>query len=244
MALGTKTEQVAAALERDLLRGEYRGPLPTEPELARRFGVCRATVREAVARLSAKALVTVRPCTGIRPSGPLSWTVDRMADLVVAHRAEPLGARYLKDYLEARRLLLSEVVALACVRRTDEDAATVSFLVWDLGQTVAFRPGHAVERCERDVIEAFVAATGSVVLWALFNSLGRLSDLLPPPTLNPAPTHPAIPVEVYQRLAGYLERRSAEPARQLMLEAMLQAHRDLKARFVESQGLAGSAEGR
>lgn len=236
MAFGTKTEQVAAELERDLLREENRGMLPTERELAGRFGVSRGTVREAVARLSAKALVKVRPCTGIQSIGPRAWTVDRMAELIDAHRSEPIGARYLEDYLEARRLVLGEVVALACARRSEDDVATVNFLVWDLGQTIDRRPGHAVERCEQDVLEAFVAATGNVALFALFNSLGRPGDLVPAAPAH-APARPSLPLEVYQRLAGYLERRGAEPARQLVLEALLQAHRDLKARFVEGPSL-------
>jgi DNA-binding FadR family transcriptional regulator len=242
MALETKTEQVAAALERDLMRGDYRGPLPAERELAERFGVCRTTVREAVARLTAKELVTVRPRTGIRSRAPRTWTFDRMPELIEAHRTEPLGASHLEDYLEARRLLLGEVVALACMRRSDDDVQTIKFLVWDLEQTVSRRAGYAVERCERDVLEAFVWATGNVVLAALFNSLAKLNDLLPDKLPSPIPSGPSMPVEVYRLLADYLERRGAEPAKQLVLEALLQAHREMKLRFVAGPGLANDVQ--
>jgi hypothetical protein len=51
-----------------------------------------------------------------------------------------------------------------------------------------------------------------------------------------------MPVEVYRLLADYLERRGAESAKQLVLEALLQAHREMKQRFVAGPGLANDLQ--
>ncbi|MHB8879387.1 MAG: FadR/GntR family transcriptional regulator [Myxococcaceae bacterium] len=231
MFIGTKVEQVTAVLEGELLRGEYRGPLPAEPLLARRFGVCRSTIREAVARLTAKGLVSVRPAYGILPSVKSEWTMDRMVELVAATRGAEAGAQYLEDLLETRRLVFAEIIAVACTRRSTEDVGMIAFLVWDLELSARGHPSVHVRDCERDVLDSFVVATRSMVLGALYRSIEKLRALLPAPVPPFSSGGPTMPVEVYQLLSGHLEHRAAEPARNLVLEALLQSHRQMKELF-------------
>src|SRR3712207_72595 len=47
--------------------------LPAEPELARRFGVSRTVVREAVRTLSSQGLIAVRHGSGMRVQPPDRW---------------------------------------------------------------------------------------------------------------------------------------------------------------------------
>ncbi len=61
----TRWRQIAEALGRDLAEARFaEGRLPTEPELAARFGVNRHTVRRAIGRLADQGLVRVEQGRG------------------------------------------------------------------------------------------------------------------------------------------------------------------------------------
>jgi len=81
-----KVETAAEALRKEILRGAFGtdGQLPTEPELAKRFGAARETVRRALQFLKERGLVVSRQGTGTfvrpRPQRTVLWadpTVDR-----------------------------------------------------------------------------------------------------------------------------------------------------------------------
>ncbi|MFA9444942.1 FadR/GntR family transcriptional regulator [Egicoccus sp. AB-alg6-2] len=92
--------------------------LPGERELARRLGVSRTTVRQAIVVLQTQGILEVRHGGGtfvreLDPSsGPLAKVVDRR------HR--------LTAVLEARRALEIPIAAHAATRRTSEDLAAIS----------------------------------------------------------------------------------------------------------------------
>lgn len=70
----TFSQEIAEQLRRDILSGRIaEGGRLTEQELAKRFGVGRSPVREAVLRLSMQGLLTSRPNRGavISPGAPL-----------------------------------------------------------------------------------------------------------------------------------------------------------------------------
>ncbi len=60
------SEEVSAALEARILRGDHPpgSQLPTEKVFAETFGVSRAVVREAIARLKADGLIETRQGAG------------------------------------------------------------------------------------------------------------------------------------------------------------------------------------
>ncbi len=93
--------------------------LPVERELAAVFGVSRAVVREAVARLKADGLVETRQGSGAfvatrRPSAPF-----RLAE------AERRTAADLRQIFELRMVLELGVAELAARRRTAKDLAAM-----------------------------------------------------------------------------------------------------------------------
>ena len=59
----SRSEQIAAELRGDILRGRYREGerLPSERDLAERFGVHRGSVREALKRLEQLGIATIKP---------------------------------------------------------------------------------------------------------------------------------------------------------------------------------------
>ncbi|MFC4056155.1 FadR/GntR family transcriptional regulator [Actinomadura syzygii] len=96
--------------------------LPTERELAELFGVSRNVLRQAFGVLEDRGLLRT-----VRGSGRY------LREAAVAHVAD-LGARAsvevasIADVLEARTLLEVQVAALACQRRTAEQAQSLAVL--------------------------------------------------------------------------------------------------------------------
>ena len=64
----TKHRQIAEALERGIAQGEWpvSGLLPSEPQLATRFGVSRQTIRSAISSLMSSGLVASHQGIGTR----------------------------------------------------------------------------------------------------------------------------------------------------------------------------------
>lgn len=132
--------QISEALAREIVGGE-RQPgdrLPTEQQLAARFGVNRHTVRRALAALTGQGLVRVEQGRGaFVQEAVLDYRVrkrTRFSENVLAERREP-GGRLLRavemkaDDAVARALELrkgSQVAMLEIVREADGRPISVS----------------------------------------------------------------------------------------------------------------------
>lgn len=92
--------------------------LPPERELAASYGVSRLAVREAMRNLEEAGLVTIRKGRygGAFVTSSSSPVVSRtLKDMV------NLGAATIEHMIEARGLIMGQVVRLACQRRTEDD---------------------------------------------------------------------------------------------------------------------------
>src|SRR5712691_2780362 len=81
---GTLTDKVTEALVRLIRGGEYpaESRLPSEKEMAERFGVSRTVVREAVSRLKSEGLVESYQGKGVfvrRTSADVPFRIDQGA---------------------------------------------------------------------------------------------------------------------------------------------------------------------
>ncbi len=134
-------QRVAEHLARLIADGTL-GPgerLPGEPELARRLGVSRPTLREALGMLHARRLVEVRPRSGTYVASALpAEAVGAVAELVAIDPAK------IWELLEIRRLVDGETAALAARRRTPADLARLR----ELASSVAALDGEALLRDE------------------------------------------------------------------------------------------------
>jgi len=106
-------ERIASRLAEDVRSGALAPGerLPGERELARRLGVGRSSVREAIAALQVDGVVVTRPGSG-------TYVADAPpVDRAEAHDVSPSAL------LEARALLEPRVAALAAQRPERDDAA-------------------------------------------------------------------------------------------------------------------------
>lgn len=129
--------------------------LPTERDLAERFGVSRSVLRQAFGVLEERGLINTRRGAGryVRESAGLP-TTDARSRMEVASIA---------DVLEARVLLEAQIARLACDRRTSQEASTLTQVAsrlegWD--DNVAFHSALAacthnfmLERMVREQME-------------------------------------------------------------------------------------------
>lgn len=150
--------------------------LPAERDLAARFGIHRASVRTALARLTASGLVVARQGSGYevqpwrRSGGP-----DLLRDLLALASGEALEDA-AADLLRVRRALAS--VALETLAGDPPDAearARIAQAIDALEALVSIdAPVDAVARADLAVVAAVVAATGSAVLELCTNPIASL----------------------------------------------------------------------
>lgn len=110
MAQQPMYQQIADTIRRRIEEGELeRGQqLPTELELRNEFNASRNTVRDAIKRLSALALVETRPGQGTFVTMKVDPFVTVLSsqpkpDLTDSSSVDPEGARYLSSVSEAHR---------------------------------------------------------------------------------------------------------------------------------------------
>ncbi|MCO6187639.1 FadR/GntR family transcriptional regulator [Rhizobium sp. L1K21] len=116
-------KQIADNIRQAILNGDLKVDerLPTEEELAKRFGISRPTVREALKRLAAQNLIRSRrgPTGGNFVSRPdpegLSKTITGAATLLVG-----VGAFDIDEIIAARMETEAVCCRLACQNREDE----------------------------------------------------------------------------------------------------------------------------
>jgi GntR family transcriptional repressor for pyruvate dehydrogenase complex len=107
----------AAIVNGKLLVGER---LPTENELAEKFGVSRPTVREALKRLAAQNLIhSKRGPSGGNFVTKLSQTQAREVLITTATLVVSMGAINLSEVVEARRVMESACLPFAVERRSE-----------------------------------------------------------------------------------------------------------------------------
>jgi len=117
-------KQISEKIREAILDGRLAvdARLPTEEELARRFGVSRPTIREALKRLAAQNLIRSRrgPAGGTFVTRP---TRDEARASVATGAAllVSMGEFQLDDIIEGRLVFETAACRLAVERRTDAD---------------------------------------------------------------------------------------------------------------------------
>lgn len=122
------SKQIAEQLREAIVSGRFKigDRLPTEDELAQRYGVSRPSVREALKRLAAQNLVRARrgPSGGnfvIQPSyEALAESLSASATLLVG-----MGALEIEEIIEARRILQSGCLKLAVENATEDQISDI-----------------------------------------------------------------------------------------------------------------------
>lgn len=146
--------------------------LPSERELAERFGVSRGALREAIAVLETLRMVERRPNSGI-----YLRAVDRQGSLdAIVLQAElgiPLTETEVREVVELRRILELQAVRLAAERRGAADLARIDQVLAESARVIA--AGENLADQDAAFHLAVVEAAGNHVFLRVVNSFYLLS---------------------------------------------------------------------
>ncbi len=209
-------DAVVARLRDGILSGEFAAGahLPPERTLAQQLGVSRLTLRAGLSRLEAEGLVRARQGDGVRV-----LDLTEHASLgVLAHMNLSARPDVVRSFLELRRAVAAEAVALACERASDEAVDALERLA---AEQAAETDDARYARRDVEFARAVLEASQSFAALLLFNALAPVYAAHPE-------LQRALVGDRQRSLAGYaatvalLRARDAAQARTLVRETLEQ----------------------
>lgn len=218
MQATSRSAAIAAELRDEILRGQYRAGerLPSERDLAERYGVHRGAIREALKRLEQLGVAR----TG--PGGARVAPIDEASLDIVQHLVDledPPDPMMVDQLLEVMGGLFSNAARLCAERATDEQRAEVHQI---LATAKGELPNDERAAVMHQLGDLFVEASGNMVLKLVRRGvktdfIERINELDPPimPPFSPTQLH-------FQNLADAIDSKdgpaAAEAVHQITLE--------------------------
>jgi len=218
------------ALLADIVSGALapEGEALREADIVERFGVSRGVARECVRGLEERGLVSVKPGRGATVNPSDRWAVfddDVVSALLGAGRDREI----LREYLECRRILEVEAVALAAARADEDDLATLGAALDRMdvaARRAALNPTADVlsRQAESAFHAALVAATHNGALSAMVAPLWRASAAVHRPAAG-RPLDPSL--ATHRRIVDAIADGNADEARAAMRDHLVAVEREL-----------------
>jgi len=153
----SRPEQIARVIA-DRINDQELKPgdkLPAETALAKHFGVSRAVVREAIARLKAEGLVETFQGSGGFVRAPEQPDIG-------LDPAVRTSVKSLLDLITVRRAIESEIAAAAAINRTDADLSAIEQAFQRLSEAEERNSDGVAEDCG---FHAAIAAASANDYW-------------------------------------------------------------------------------
>jgi len=207
---GTLTDRVSEALI-GLIEGKDFPPgtrLPSEMDMAGRFGVSRTVIREAISRLKSEGLVESRQGSGV---------FVREGNMDAPFRINPNimdSVQSVLQVVEIRKALEGEIAALAATRRTEAQLNAIKKALKQIEVAV----GEGSDGVDADIVfhRSIAEATGNPhflgLIEFLFNFLRNATRI----TRGIEATRETLTRQVkeeHQAIVDALSRKDAEAAR-------------------------------
>jgi GntR family transcriptional repressor for pyruvate dehydrogenase complex len=226
-------EEVCERIRHQLSIGALRpgDKLPAERELAQQFGVSRSALREALRSLEIAGILVLRSDgrkggAFVRPGDPKSMT-RVMQDLV------HLGGISLDDLTEARLLIQTVVVRLACERATDADIEAIGKNIDQMEEMIRLGRHEDRLRYVTEFYRLLALATRNEILTILVDSLTDILLRFLRGITGGAP-NPGL-VESRRRFFRYLKARNAEKATRELETHLTDLHERLNRSYQSSR---------
>jgi GntR family transcriptional regulator, transcriptional repressor for pyruvate dehydrogenase complex len=209
--------------------------LPAERELSRQFGVSRTALREALRSLEIAGIVILRKGVKggafVRPGDPTSMT-RLMRDLV------HLGAISLGDLTEARMLIQTVVVRLACERATEADIEAIEINIDKTEEMTILGRNQERTRYVTEFYRLLALATRNEILTMLVDALTDILLRFLNGISNGAPL-PGL-IESRRRFLKHFKARNSVLAIQEMEGQLTALHKRLTKAYSQSKSQAES----
>lgn len=231
----TQDVSIAATLRDDILRGQYRSGerLPSERDLAEKFGVHRSTVRAAFKRLEQLGIADIRQ-GGARVNPIEEASLDVVEHLLALEN--PPDPELVDQTLETLSGFLAMAARLGTERADSAQRASMVALVTEMIEA----PDADPRRYEifRALGDAFVEASGNLVLRLVQHGLRtRYSDYVLPDERKEA-----VPIAVIEapliRLKESIESEDGTNASEALLELTSSIRTRIRDRLVAENDIA------
>ena len=159
--------------------------LPTEKELARRFGVSRGVAREGIRGLEERGLVSVRHGSGATVLPTTEWDMFN-PDVIAAVLEGSNGPAILREYLECRRLLEIEAAGIAAAQATPDQLDALSDALARMTTAVEASAEDRFHEADVAFHRGVVHATGNRAFGTMTEPVHRALAVVRMPLARPA----------------------------------------------------------
>lgn len=173
-ALDTLSREITRKLTRRIVDEVYPpgSKLPTERDLAAEFGVTRHVVREALKRLEALGLVTIRQGSGIHVQDLRITGGMELTRSLLTRDDGSVDGGFLRDLLDFRAQMGQTIVRLAAENRTEEQIERLRALA--LERRLYFDDPVKLNQVNAELFRVFAEATHNRLYQMLLNTVGRV----------------------------------------------------------------------
>jgi GntR family transcriptional repressor for pyruvate dehydrogenase complex len=256
-----RADEIAEQIERAISTGEFKEgeSMPSEQQLAERFGVGRPSVRQALFTLQQQGLVEIASGARARVTAPSGkFMVGQMAGLVRRVTSNPEG----QEHMEQARLLFEAGVAWQAARvATDDDVKRLKIQLdanaQAMGNTGVFIRTDVAFHAELAVITRnpiFISVNDALVGWLVDQRTTTIH--MPDADRLSVRDHTAIyeavashdPMRAFHEMTGHLRLISElySESKRLSEDILRQVARDVASRIErerESMWAAGPKDG-
>lgn len=173
--VSTLSVELADRITRRIIDGEYEvgSRLPTEREMAQEYGVNRLVVREALKRVEAFGLITIKHGSGtyvedIERKGGIEIT-----DLLLFDGEGSFDNGFLRDVINFNVVVAINVIWLAARNIDDEELGKLRGLVER--RSVTREDSQELAAINMEIMHTIVKATHNRYIQLVFNTLMRIT---------------------------------------------------------------------
>jgi DNA-binding FadR family transcriptional regulator len=227
---GGKADRVLDRLGLAIVGGRYAAGdrLPTEDELARKFGVSRPSLREGLKALARKGLVESRTRRGTIALARERW--DQLdADVLRWTASSPPDQAFLLSLIELRSIMKPAAARLAASRATPTQILQIEAAFQGMVDSLP----HDLDNCHHHDLEfhrSIFAACGNAMLQRFYDAIGALLLMLFRASTQARESYESSLAE-HGAVAVAIRRRQPEEAEKAMHKLLGGTVRDLEPAF-------------
>jgi len=227
---GTLSRGLTTRLLRRIIDGVYPAgtKLPTERVLAEEFGVARTVVREALKRIEALGMLTIRQGSGAHVEDFQTVGGIELADLLIYRRDGSVDKEFVEDIGRMHENLHVWLTQLGAMHSTKEEIEELKRLLRE--RATVPEDGEGRKRLTFEITRRIFQASHNRFLQLMFNTLARTTRTSRTIFELPAYFDPGVQtfferlVEAFENrdpeMAGLLTARVFEANREALLRAM------------------------
>jgi DNA-binding FadR family transcriptional regulator len=227
----TRSKDITTNLLRRIIDGIYPAGslLPTERQLAEEFGVARTIIREALKRIEAMNLITIRQGSGALTADIQKVGGIEIADLLMYRSDGSIDSQFLKDVGQLHEGMHIWLARLTAQRITPEEIDTLRKLLME--RAAMSKDDERLPDITLKISRNIVQASHNRYIQLLFNTLARTTRASRTVFEMPFYFDPEVQ-SFFERLIEAFENRDSEMA-MLLVSRVFESNRENYMRAID-----------